>query len=244
MRWAALSEKSTSDTVAPVPLSASTSAVRALRTAPASTDAERSTTMVTVTPHVGESDGLAATEGAGSAHPAGTVTGPSPSTSGVQSGSTDDAGGSLVATVALVSVGALLAGSEATGSVEAAGSVVSTVPVVSAGAEAAGGSVPIGSDGGAGVGRGDRRRRRGGRRWGGHRRRGRDRLGRVDDGQRGGRGDEHRHPDQAGDQPAQVATNLAVLALHVCAPRSVVPCGGSATGHRGHRATAIVAGEF
>ena len=149
MRWAALSEKSTSDTVAPVPLSASTSAVRALRTAPASTDAERSTTMVTLTPHVGESDGLAATDGAGSAHPAGTVTGPSPSTSGVQTGSTDDAGGSLVATVALVSAGALLAGSEATGSVEAAGSVVSAGALL-AGSEAAGGSVAIGSDGALG----------------------------------------------------------------------------------------------
>ena len=173
------------------------------------------------------------------AHPAGTVTGPSPSTSGVQTGSTDDAGGSLLGTVALVSAGVVLAGSEATGSVEAAGSVVSTVPVVSSGAEAAGGSVAIGSDGALGslVATGDVVAAVVGGGAAGVVDVGRDRLGRVDDGQRGGRDDEHRHPDRAGDQPAHMATNPAVLALHLCAPRSVVPSGGSATGYRGRQAT-------
>ena len=69
---AALSENSTSDTVAPVSTSASTMALSAVRTAPASIDAEASTTIVTVTPHVGANDGLAATDGRRRRAPVGT----------------------------------------------------------------------------------------------------------------------------------------------------------------------------
>ncbi len=72
-------------------------ALSVARTAAASTDAEASTTIVTRRPHtpVG-SDGLPAAAGGGVvAHPAGNVTGPSPSTTGVQSGNDDSVGSEL-----------------------------------------------------------------------------------------------------------------------------------------------------
>ena len=120
MRTSAALENSTTARVEPVSTRASTMALSVLRTAPVSIDAEASTTIVTRRPHAPlGSGGLAAVAGGGVvAQPSGNVSGPSPSTTGVQSGS-DDSVGSEVSGGAEVSGGSELAG----GSVVSTGSV-------------------------------------------------------------------------------------------------------------------------
>jgi hypothetical protein len=95
-------------------------ALSVLRMAPVSIDAEASTTTVTRRPHAPPgSGGLAAVAGGEViAQPSGSVTGPSPSTTGVQSGS-DDSVGPDVSGGAEVSGGPKLVG----GSVVSTGSV-------------------------------------------------------------------------------------------------------------------------